>query len=209
MAIVEDSLILQADEVGTADITGQLYNFMPDLVILSALPLMRDPRLALPRRLRALQESASSLGVVTVCIVSTPSRCHEWGHAQKECGQQYSLELCAPSDHILAYELRHVRDFVVDGAQRTPDWVGHRIPSNICQDSRKFRLHRQGLKEQGMEATRARGGEQKKTSPPPRVVLFLKHTCMTPAVKAATARLKALLAASLEIVTEVGASCAV
>jgi len=52
MDLVEESLALQADETSADDIQAQLYNFMPDLVLVSSAPLMRDPAIALPRRLQ-------------------------------------------------------------------------------------------------------------------------------------------------------------
>lgn len=204
MDIVEDALIMQADEVGTADIVGQLYNFMPDLVILSALHLMRDPRLALPGRLETLQASASALGVVTVCILSSPS--HVLRDTQDHCDQQCSQRLCAHSDHILAYDIRHTHEFFVDGIQRTVDWLGHRIPPNVCEDSRMFRLRRQPLKQQESESKPGRGGDRQDQLLT--TVLFLEHTCITPAVKAAVSRFQALLAGPLLTVAEVGGCCA-
>ena len=44
---------MQADEVETDDVLLQLFNFMPDLIIVSAAHLLRDPRLTIPRRIQA------------------------------------------------------------------------------------------------------------------------------------------------------------
>ena len=52
MDIVEEILELQTDEVETDDVLANLFNFMPDLVIISTPHLMRDPPLALQRRLK-------------------------------------------------------------------------------------------------------------------------------------------------------------
>jgi hypothetical protein len=52
MDVVEEVLEMQTDEVETDDVLANLFNFMPDLVIISTPHLMRDPPLALQRRLK-------------------------------------------------------------------------------------------------------------------------------------------------------------
>ena len=70
-AVVEQAMGMQVDETESDDILLQVYNFMPDLVILSATSLLRDPRLALPRRLARVAEVARTFGAITVCIDDT------------------------------------------------------------------------------------------------------------------------------------------
>ena len=68
---------MQVDETESDDILLQVYNFMPDLVILSATSLLRD--LGSPSAaLGSVAEVARTFGAITVCIDDTDTTATEW-----------------------------------------------------------------------------------------------------------------------------------
>jgi len=212
MEIVEDTLELQVDEVGSDDVIAQLYNFMPDLVMLSAVHLMYDP-LPLAPRLQAIRAAASELGVVTVGILGWQSDLQEEDDAF-HAAQIYKnwvpnvdftiVHQWQLMEHLLDLEMQSLTEIP---ASQPPAWFGYGVRHKVCHSTRSFLMQQQqqqqpqqkqeiyegnGISSSAGERGGRMGGgdggkleERGRIEPRASVLVYVGRRCLSPAVRAA------------------------